>query len=154
MMVPRSPMGHIRYRQMGYSTLLFLHVTAAFTMVAAVGLFLAIALALRSDRHSASALQLAPAAGVLWAVGGLAVIVFGVWLALHDSQYSLGDGWIIAAILLWVVGSAIGGRIASGYRRLASAGASPVPVPLVMNLALVVTLLVILIDMIYKPGAS
>ena len=28
------------------------------------------------------------------------------------------------------------------------------PAPLVMNLALVVTLIVILIDMIYKPGAS
>ena len=53
-----------------------------------------------------------------------------------------------------MVGSAVGGRIASGYRRLASAGASPVPVPLAMNLALVVTVLVILIDMIYKPGAS
>jgi hypothetical protein len=129
-------------------------VAAAFTMVAAVGLFLAIALALRCDRHSAAALRLAPAAGVLWAVGGLAVIVFGVWLALHEPQYSLGDGWIIAAILLWVVGSAIGGRIASGYRRLASAGASAVPPPLLMNLALVVTVVVILIDMIYKPGAS
>ena len=139
---------------MGYSTLLFLHVTAAFTMVASVGLFLAIALALRSDRYSASALRLAPAAGVLWAVGGLAVIVFGVWLALHDSQYSLGDGWIIAAIVLWFIGSAIGGRIAAGYRKLASGDASPVPAPLVMNLALVATLIVILIDVIYKPGAS
>ena len=139
---------------MGYSTLLFLHVTAAFTMVAAAGLFLAIALALRSDRHSAVALRLAPAAGALWAVGGLAVIVFGIWLALHDSQYSLGDGWIIAAIVLWVVGSAIGGRIASGYRRLAAAGGAPHPATLVMNLALLVTVLAILIDMIYKPGAS
>ena len=37
---------------MGYSTLLFLHVTSAFTMVTAAGLFLAIALAQRSDRHS------------------------------------------------------------------------------------------------------
>jgi hypothetical protein len=139
---------------MGYSTLLFLHVTAAFTMVTAVGLFVAIALALRSDRHAASALRLAPAAGVLWAVGGLAVIVFGVWLALHDSQYSLGDGWIIAAIVFWVIGSAIGGRLAAGYRTLVAAGGSPNPAMLAMSLALVVTVLVILIDMIYKPGAS
>ena len=152
--MPVPPKGYVRYRRMGYSTLLFLHVTAAFTMVAAVGLFLAIALALRSDRHSAAALRLAPAAGVLWAVGGLAVIVFGVWLALHDSQYSLGDGWIIAAIVLWVIGSGIGGRISTGYRKLASADATRVPVPLAMNLALVATLIVILIDMIYKPGAS
>jgi hypothetical protein len=31
---------------------------------------------------------------------------------------------------------------------------SAAPVPLVMNLALVATVIVILIDMIYKPGAS
>jgi hypothetical protein len=138
----------------GYSTLLFLHVTAAFTMVASVGLMLAVALALRSDRHSASALRLAPVAAVLWPVGGLGAIVFGVWLALHDSQYSLGDGWIVAAIVLWVAGSAIGGRLSAGYRRLASGGAGPDPTSLAMNVALVVIVLAILVDMIYKPGAA
>jgi uncharacterized membrane protein len=138
---------------MGYSTLLFLHVTSAFTMVTAAGLFLAIALAQRSDRHSATALRLAPAAAVLWPIGSLLAIVFGVWLALHDSQYSLGDGWIIAAIVLWVIGGAIGGRLGAGYRKVTSSGAAD-PSALVMNLALIVTLLVILIDMIYKPGAS
>src|SRR6476661_3709355 len=124
---------------MGYSTLLFLHVTSAFTMVTAAGLFLAIALAQRSERHSATALRLAPVAGILFPVGGLLAIVFGVWLALHDSQYSLGDGWIIAAIVLWVIGSAIGGRIASGYRRLATGGGNPDSATLVMNLAFIVT---------------
>ncbi|HKV67574.1 MAG TPA: hypothetical protein VJN72_05755 [Gaiellales bacterium] len=138
---------------MGYSTLLFLHVTSAFTMVTAAGLFLAIALAQRSDRHSATALRLAPAAAVLWPIGSLLAIVFGVWLALHDSQYSLGDGWIIAAIVLWVIGGAIGGRLGAGYRKLTSGGATD-PAALALNLALVITLLVILIDMIYKPGAS
>jgi uncharacterized membrane protein len=138
----------------GYSTLLFLHVTAAFTMVTAVGMFLAIALGLRSGSHAATALRLAPVAGILWPVGGLFAIVFGIWLALHVSSYSLGDGWIIAAIVLWVVGSAIGGRISAGYRKLASGGAGPDPATLAMNLALVVIVLAILVDMIYKPGAS
>ena len=139
---------------MGYSTLLFLHVTSAFTMVTAAGLFLGIALAQRSDRHSTTALRLAPVASILWPIGGLLAIVFGVWLALHDSQYSLADGWIIAAIVLWVIGSAIGGRLGAGYRKMASPGAAPDRSALVMNLALILTLLVILIDMIYKPGAS
>ena len=138
---------------MGYSTLLFLHVTSAFTMVTAAGVFLAIALAQRSDRHSATALRLAPAAAILWPIGSLLAIVFGVWLALHDSQYSLGDGWIIAAIVLWAVGGAIGGRLGAGYRKMTSGG-GPDPAALAMNLALTITLLVILIDMIYKPGAS
>jgi hypothetical protein len=122
--------------------------------VTAAGLFLAIALALRSGRHSASAMRFVPVAGILWPVGGLLAIVFGVWLTLHDSQYSLGDGWILAAIVLWVIGSAIGGRLGAGYRKLASSGATPDPATLVLNFALLVTLLVILIDMIYKPGAS
>jgi len=139
---------------MGYSTLLFLHVTSAVTMVTAAGLFLAIALAQRSDRHSATAIRLAPVAAILWPVGSLLAIVFGVWLALHDSQYSLGDGWIIAAIVLWVIGGAIGGRLGAGYRKVTSSGAAADPSALVMNLALIVTLLVMLIDMIYKPGAS
>ena len=139
---------------MGYSTLLFLHVTSAFTMVTAAGLLLAIALAQRSDRHSATAIRLAPVAAILWPVGSLLAIVFGVWLALHDSQYSLGDGWIIAAIVLWVIGGAIGGRLGSGYRKVPASGAAADPSALVLNLALVVTLVVILIDMIYKPGAS
>jgi predicted branched-subunit amino acid permease len=56
--------------------------------------------------------------------------------------------------VLWVIGSAIGGRLGAGYRKLASSGAAPDPATLVMNVALVITLLVILIDMLYKPGAS
>jgi hypothetical protein len=139
---------------MGYSTLLFLHVTSAFAMVTGAGLLLAIALAQRSNRHSATALRLAPAAAILWPIGSLLAIVFGVWLALHDSQYSLGDGWIIAAIVLWVIGGAIGGRLGAGYRKVTASGAAADPSALVLNLALVVTLVVILIDMIYKPGAS
>jgi drug/metabolite transporter (DMT)-like permease len=94
-----------------------------------------------------------PAAAILWPIGSLLAIAFGVWLALHDSQYSLGDGWIIAAIVLWAVGGAIGGRLGTGYREMTSGG-GPDPAALAMNLALIITLLVILIDMIYKPGAS
>jgi uncharacterized membrane protein len=140
---------------MSYDALLFLHVLAAFTMVTAVGMFLAIALALRSGRHAPTALVLAPLAGWLWAVGGLAAIVFGVWLAVHVSQYSLTDGWIIAAFVLWVVGSAIGGRIGADYRRGGGdAGPRVDSTALVLNLLLVVAVIAILIDMIYKPGAS
>src|SRR5439155_162566 len=81
-----------------------------------------------------------PVAGILWPVRGLLAIVFGVWLALHESQYSLGAGWVIAAIVLWVIGSAIGGRLGAGYRKLASSGATLDPATLAMNVALMVTL--------------
>src|ERR1044072_9675117 len=52
---------------------------------------------------------LAPAASALWNAGGLGVIVFGVWLALEVDGYELWDGWIIAAIVLWLVGCGGGG---------------------------------------------
>jgi hypothetical protein len=125
-----------------------LHVTGAFAMSASVGLFMAIALALRSETYAPIALRLAPAAGALWAVGGFAAIGFGIWLAIHVSQYSLTDGWILAAIVLWVVGAAIGGRISAAFRR------GPAQPLLAMNVVLALVVLAILIDMIYKPGAG
>ena len=133
---------------MGYSTLLFLHVAGAFVMAASVGVFVAIALAQRSATYAPIALRFAPAAGALWAIGGFAAIVFGIWLAIHVSQYSLTDGWILAAIALWVVGAAIGGRISAAFRH------GPDQSLLVMNVVLALVVLAILIDMIYKPGAG
>ena len=50
-----------------------------------------------------------PTARVLWAVGGLSALVFGIWLAIHVSQYSLTDGWIL------VRDRAVGDR--RGHRR-------------------------------------
>ena len=94
---------------MGYSTLLFLHVLGAFTLVAGVGLFVAILLALRRHPETVVAQRLLPTAPVLWGVGSLAAILFGIWLAIHVSEYSLTDGWILVAIVLWVIAGAIGG---------------------------------------------
>ena len=131
-----------------YHALLFFHVLAAFFLVAAVVMFSSFVLGGPLNRPSKLVAE------ILWGVGGLGTLALGIWLALNRPEYELWDGWIIAAIVLWVIGSAIGGRIAAGYRRLASGGGSPDPATLVMNLALVVTVLVILIDMIYKPGAS
>ena len=94
---------------MGYSTLLFLHVLGAFTLVAGVGLFLAILLAVRRQPDTLVAQRMLPTARVLWAVGGLSALVFGIWLAIHVSQYSLTDGWIL------VRDRAVGDRL--GHRR-------------------------------------
>ena len=141
---------------MGYSTLLFLHVLGAFTLVAAVGLFLAILLAVRRQPDTLVAQRMLPTARVLWAVGGLSALVFGIWLAIHVSQYSLTDGWIIGAIVLWVIAGAIGGRISTGYRSLRGAPGAVADQgqAVVLHALLVLSVLLILIDMIYKPGAG
>ena len=60
---------------------------------------------------------LGPTAAALWNAGGLGVIVFGVWLALEVDGYELWDGWIVAAIVLWFVGSGAGAGSARACAR-------------------------------------
>jgi hypothetical protein len=140
-----------------YDWLLFLHVLAAFLTVTAVGMLVAIALALRGEARSPVALRLAPLAGLLWTVGGVAVLVFGLWLAIYLQAYHPWDGWIIAAIVLWMVAMAAGGRIGAGLRRLRAAdaaGAVDAGQTLALHAVLVLATLALLVDMIYKPGAG
>ncbi|HET6847279.1 MAG TPA: hypothetical protein VFH74_00365 [Gaiellales bacterium] len=140
---------------MSYGTLLFLHVLSAFALVTSVGIMVAIALALRGGRQTGAASSLVPLAGVLAAIGGLGTIVFGIWLAVHVSGYSLTNGWIIAAIVLWFVGAGLSGRISAGYRRARADGTLAVDSTTFMtHLLLVLVVAAILIDMVYKPGAS
>ena len=52
---------------------------------------------------------------MLWAIGGLGTLVFGVWLALYVKGYEIWDGWIITAIVLWAIGTELGRRAQAGY---------------------------------------
>ena len=55
--------------------------------------------------------QLAPLTrlGTVTVIAGLVgTLVFGIWLALSVGGYDLWDGWIIAALVLWVVGAGTG----------------------------------------------
>jgi uncharacterized membrane protein len=103
-------------------------------------------------------------------VGMGGTIVFGIWLAFSVGHYDIWDGWIIAAIVLWVIGAAIGQRTGNAYmqgmnkaQELQAAGhTGPSEELLALNrtqngvlfhgLGTLVVLL-ILIDMIWKPGA-
>jgi hypothetical protein len=60
-----------------YDWLLFLHVLAAFSIVATVVVFSALALGLTTDA------RVLIVSSVLWGIGGLGTLVFGVWLALY-----------------------------------------------------------------------
>ena len=127
-----------------YDWLLFLHVLAAFATVASVVLFGGLLTA--EAGHPVA--RLSNLAGWLFNVGGLAVLVLGIWLALDRDAYGLFDGWIITAIVLWVIASAAGGRITAGYSR-GEAVARSVPLFSVMAVAVAALLVV----MIFKPGA-
>jgi uncharacterized membrane protein len=149
-----------------YEWLLFLHVLAAVMLVAGVVFFAALLIAGRRASGRDEFLPLLRLSGpgfLLWNVGGLAVLVFGVWLAIDLDQYDVTDGWIIGAIVLWVLASAAGGRAGAAYREAvtapeAEAGAKLAAAvqsgqALVLHGAMAVTVLALLVVMIYKPGA-
>jgi len=130
-----------------YEWLLVLHVLAAFLLVSGL---VAYGVLLLGGGGDAASRALGPPALALWNVGGLGVLVFGVWLALEVDGYELWDGWIIAAVVLWLVASAAGGRLGAGVREGESVQRidSARVLLLVMSLATVALLL----DMIFKPG--
>ena len=135
-----------------YDTLLFLHVLAAFALVATVVIFSAFALGVATDS------RVLAVGNVLWAVGGLGTLVFGIWLALYVKGYELWDGWIIAAIVLWAIATELGRRAQLGYTATtgsaegASATADARQATLMHWLRSLVVL-ALLVVMIYKPGA-
>jgi uncharacterized membrane protein len=154
-----------------YDWLLFAHVTGAFSLlggaVAATVLNLS---ALRRERPSEIAvlLGLTRVAVVAVSAGAFLTLVFGLWLV-HEAHYGYGDGWIVAAIALWVFASAMGEaggrretRTRSLAERLAREGDAPSadlraglrdPVSLALSYGSGAAMLAILVLMVWKPGA-
>jgi hypothetical protein len=153
--------------------ILALHVLSAFSLVAGLTLFWVIIVAVRRFDTPEATLSLGPTARLAGAAvggGAFGTIIFGIWLALSYGDYDLWDGWIIAAIVLWVVSVGLGQRTNAAYAvgtnralELQRAGQSgPSAELLAVNrtstglaLQLLTTLVVLLIaiDMIWKPGA-
>ena len=96
-----------------YETLLFLHVLAAFLLGVTAVTYSAVALGATAG---GPALRVAD---LCWAVGGLGTLILGVWLALDVDGYEVWDGWILGAIVLWVIatGTGRGRRRSWGERR-------------------------------------
>jgi hypothetical protein len=107
---------------------------------------------------------------VIVGIGSLGTIIFGVWLAISDERHQVWDGWVIAAIVLWAVGSGIGARAGKEYelalhraRELQASGETgPSSELLALNRTsrgllfhtiASIALLLVLIDMVWKPGA-
>jgi uncharacterized membrane protein len=146
-----------------YDWLLFLHVLAAFAIVGAVVVFSILFVATRPGADPARALpalRLTPLARRLWDIGGGGTLVLGIWLALNRPEYEIWDGWIIAALVLWVIAAGSGARVGAGYwEALAAAreGGERVAVRTGSTVALHAVMLVavaaLLVVMIFKPGA-
>jgi uncharacterized membrane protein len=156
-----------------YDWLLFLHVLAAFSLVAAQVLFSVIILGSRNldvPSDVARIFRLSRFGEVLVNAGAIGVLVFGIWLAVDVDEYQIWDGWIIAALVLWALFAEVGRRIGKIYnaardraralvaenRNEPSAELNAIlrsQTGLVLQAASVVIVLLFLIDMIYKPGA-
>jgi hypothetical protein len=128
--------------------LLFLHVLAAFSLVAGVvGLGAVLGQASRPD--GAAALRLTPLARRLWDAGGGGTLVFGVILAL--DEFEITDGWILAALVLWVVAAGAGARL--GQDLVGAEGGRVSGRAWGFFAVTALATLAILYLMIFKPGA-
>jgi uncharacterized membrane protein len=154
-----------------YQWLLFLHVSGAFLLLGGGVIAAALNLAaLRRDRPSEVLLLfglIRIAVGAIM-LGTLLAFVFGLWLV-HEAGYGYGDGWVITAIVLLILGNALGGmggrrddRTARLARELAAAGDAPSPelrarvrdpISLALSYGSGLVLVALLAIMIWKPGA-
>jgi Predicted integral membrane protein (DUF2269) len=157
-----------------YDWLLFLHVASAFALVAALVVFWIIAVAARNvDRPSESLryFRVAKPANVLVIAGTIGTLIFGIWLAIDHEAFQIWDGWILAALVLWAVAAATGQRGGVVYAQAAKLAAqlsaegrgeeSSAELRALLqdrramwlNIVSSVAVVVLLVDMIYKPGA-
>jgi uncharacterized membrane protein len=156
-----------------YQWLLVFHVTGAFLLVGGGAIAAALNLAaLRRERPSEIVLLfgLIRIAVVAIVVGSVLAFVFGLWLVSEAPwNYGYGDGWIVAAIVLLILGNAMGGmggkrdeQTAKLARELAAAGDAPSPelrsrvrdpISLALSYGSGLILIALLALMVWKPGA-
>jgi hypothetical protein len=152
---------------------LALHVLSAFAYVAGMIVFWVLVVAVRQTDTPEGTIRMGPVVKVGNAAVGIGVggtIALGIWLAFSVGGYDIWDGWIIAALVLWLIAAELGRRTGAAYmqgmtkaQELQAAGQTgPNAELLALNrtsngvalhsLASVVVFL-ILLDMIWKPGA-
>jgi uncharacterized membrane protein len=138
-----------------YDWLLFLHVLSASLLVGALAYFWALVIATRPGRSlfgGAVAVSLARPATVAVSVGIAGTLIFGIWLAIDVDGYELWDGWILASLALWVVGTGAGERSGRALTPVGDVYPAWRRGVLLHTVASVAALL-ILVLMIWKPGA-
>ena len=157
-----------------YDWLLFAHVAAAFAMVSALVTFWVVAIAARNVERPADSVRyfrITKQANLLVAVGAFGTLLLGIWLAIDADAYQVWDGWVIGAIVLWAITVWAGQRGGVNYaeaqklaERLTAEGRGDEPNAelrarlkdqnaAILNAVSSLAVLLILVDMIYKPGA-
>jgi hypothetical protein len=152
---------------------LALHVLSAFAYVGGIVLFWVLIVAVRKIGTPEATIRMEPVVKVGNAtvgVGAVGTIVLGIWLAFSVGSYAIWDGWIIAALVLWAVSGALGQRTGVAYMRGmtkakeldAARQTGPnaellalnrTTVGVVLHALVSAAALLLVLDMIFKPGA-
>jgi uncharacterized membrane protein len=152
---------------------LALHVLSAVAYGAGIIIFWVLVVAVRTTDTAEGTLRMGPVAmvgNIAIGIGAAGTIIFGIWLALSVGDYDLWDGWIIAAMVLWVIAAIVGQRTGKEYMRgmtraqeLQAAGQpgsnaellglNRTQTGVVLHALASLVFVLIVIDMIWKPGA-
>jgi hypothetical protein len=150
-----------------------IHLLMAATLVGALVMSWILTVALRSVDTAGTTLsfnRVAIVGATILGVGLVGVIGFGIWLAILRDAFQVWDGWVIAAIILWCIATAAIVRAVAEYRKpaeraralIASGEAGPdaelaalnrTTTALLMRAVASAAIVLIVIDMVYKPGA-
>jgi uncharacterized membrane protein SirB2 len=149
--------------------MLALHLIAAFAVASALVLFSVLVYSGRrmtTLEQTRALFRVAPTGNVLITAGLGLVLVFGIILALDSDAFEIWDGWIIAAIILLIVFGGVGQRAGAYYMDVQKLAEAPgggneaevlarlrAPTGAMLHFASVAVFVLILLDMIYKPGA-
>jgi hypothetical protein len=136
-----------------YDWLLFFHLVAAFLLSVTAVTYSAVALGAPAGGRTLFV------ADRCWDVGGLGTLILGVWLALYLDQYEIWDGWIIGAIVLWLVATGLGESVRRGHTEAEPGAPAAGGVAMVesrvalMHWLRTLAVVGLLVLMIWKPGA-
>jgi hypothetical protein len=136
-----------------YDWLLFFHLLAAFLLSVTAVTYSAVALGAPAGGRTLFV------ADRCWDVGGLGTLILGVWLALYLDQYEIWDGWIIGAIVLWLVAVGLGDSLRRRLAETESGAPAAGGVAMLegrvalMHWLRTLAVLGLLVLMVWKPGA-
>jgi hypothetical protein len=146
--------------------ILALHLISAFAVASALVLFSVLVVngrRMTTLDQTRTLFRVAPVGNLLITAGLGLVLLFGVILS-FSRDFEIWDGWIIAAIVLFAAFGGVGQRSGAYYtevQKLAEGEGSEAdviarlqaPTGVMLHAATVGLFLLILLDMIWKPGA-
>ena len=148
--------------------MLALHLLSAFAVAASLVLFSSLVYSGRrmtSLEQTRTLFRVAPIGNALITGGLVLVLIFGIILSVDSDTFELWDPWIIVAIVLVVAFGGVGQRSGAYYTNVQQRAEAPdgneaevlallrAPTGARLHVVTVLLFLLIVLDMIFKPGA-